>query len=156
MKVLAHAAVLILLAVPSHGASIEGDITLNYTNVNTGGAVFRKEFGDVLRITCAWRAGEVSGKEAVFAGGTARNTGSKAMWFQYFVAFYDKDRKLVGTAAQIFSGRDGVKPGKSTRLRSARIYLPRGKYKEIVSYQAIIYELDTPLQKSGSILLEDP
>jgi hypothetical protein len=73
------------------------------------------------------------------------------------VAFYDKDRKLVGAAAQAFTTRRGLKPGASRTLGPCRIILPKDKYKDIVSFQAVINETGTPpSKKKESLLLEDP
>jgi hypothetical protein len=40
-----------------------------------------------------------------------------------------------------------LKPGESTQLGSCLIHLPKDKYKDIVSYQAVIYETDKPPKK---------
>ena len=76
--------------------------------------MFHQEFGDVVKATCAWRTGDFFGKETVFAGVSLKNTGSKPMYCQYYVAFYDKDKKLVGATGQ--SAGSGLKPGQQTPL----------------------------------------
>lgn len=147
----------LLLAPPAQAASVEGEIALPYSISNTAGAAEIKRFGKVVKASCSCRVAEFFGWEAVFAQLTVTNTGSKPMWGQYCLAFYDKDRRLVGTVAQSFIVRSGLKPGKSRTLGPCRIILPRDKYKEIVSYQATICETDKPPTKQkDSILLEDP
>jgi len=44
-------------------------------------------------------------------------------------------------------GNDGLKSGEETILGSCLVHLPKDKYKEIVSYQAIIYETDVAPKK---------
>lgn len=128
--------------------TIEGHIKLNYSESDFDGTVFKKEFGRVVKATCNWRAGDFLGKETVFAGITVTNTVSKPMFFQYYVAFFDKDKKLVGAAAQGTFGDKGLEPGKNIQMGSCLIHLPKDHYKDIVSYQAVIYETDVPPKKS--------
>jgi hypothetical protein len=136
-----------LLALSARAAAIEGDIKLNYSDSMFSKETFKKELGDVVKATCDWRAGEFFGKETVFAGITVKNTGAKPMFFQYYVAFYDKNKKLVGASGQGTFGDEGLKPGESTQMGSCLIHLPKDKYKEIVSYQAVIYETDIAPKK---------
>lgn len=136
-----------VLALTVQAASIEGDIKLNYSGSEFEDNAFNKEFGDVVKATCKWYAGDFFGKETVFAGITVKNTGSKPMFFQYYVTFYDKDKKLVGAAGQGSFGDEGLKPGEETQLGSCLISLPKDKYKEITSYQAVIYETDVAPKK---------
>jgi hypothetical protein len=136
-----------LLTFSGLAASIEGDIKLNYTASTFSEGVFKKEFGDVVKATCKWRAGEFFGRETVFAGIAVKNTGDKSMFFQYCVSFFDKDKKLVAAADQGFFGDQGLKPGAQTDMSSCLIHLPKDKYKEIVSYQAVIYETDIAPKK---------
>ncbi len=69
------------------------------------------------------------------------------MYFQYYVAFFDKDKKLVGAAGQGSFGDTGLKPGEETQMGSCMVHLPKDKYKDITSYQAIIYETDIAPKK---------
>ncbi len=88
---------------------------------------------------------------------TITNTGSKPMWGQCYIAFYDRDKNVVGTAAQAFVSRRDLKPKTSRTLPLHRIILPREKYRDIVSYQAVLQETNAPpLEKKDSILLEEP
>ena len=127
--------------------SIEGDLKLTYTDDMFSESVFKKEFGKVVKATTSWHAGEFFGQETVFAGITVKNTGSKPMFFNYYVAFFDKNHKLVGASGQGSFGDSGLKPGEETQLGSCLIHLPKDRYKEIVSYQAVIYETDVAPKK---------
>lgn len=131
-----------LLAFSLRAASIEGEIHLKYSDSGFGNDVFKKEFGDVVKATCDWHAGDFFGEETVFAGVTVKNTGTKPMYFNYYVAFYDKDKKLVGATGQGSFGKDGLAPGKESQMGSCLIKLPKDRYKDIISYQAVIYETD--------------
>jgi hypothetical protein len=141
------AILLLLFAVSSRAEFIQGDVKLNYSESMFAKDAFKKEFGKVVKATTDWRAGEFFGKETVFAGITVKNTGSKPMFFNYYVAFFDKDKKLVGASGQGSFGDDGLKPGEETQMGSCLIHLPKDKYKEIVSYQAMLYETDVPPKK---------
>jgi len=137
-----------LFAVSLHAgtSTIEGDIKLNYSKTFDEGN-FQKEFGGVVKATANWHAGEFFSEETVFAGITVKNTGAKPMFFHYYVAFFDKDKKLVGATGQGSFSDDGLEPGKETQLGSCLVHLPKDKYKDIVSYQAVIYETDVSPKK---------
>ncbi len=124
-----------------------GDIKLKYSDSMFAEDAFKKEFGAVVKATTDWRVGDFFGKETVFAGVTVKNTGTKPMFFSYYVAFFDKDNKLVGATGQGSFGDDGLKPGQETQMGSCLINLPKDKYKTITSYQAVIYETDTAPKK---------
>lgn len=138
---------IMLFAVSLRAASIEGNIQLKYLDSSFGEGVFKKEFGDVVKATCDWRAGDFFGEETVFAGVTVKNTGKKPMFFHYYVAFYDKDKKLVGATGQGSFGDTGLKPGAEEQMGSCLINLPKNRYKDIASYQAVIYETDIASKK---------
>ncbi len=139
---------LLLLAASLQAQSIiQGDIKLGYSDSSFADNVFKKEFGDVVKATTQWYAGDFFGEETVFAGITVRNTGTQPMFFHYYVAFFDKDKNLVGAIGQGSFGDDGLKPGVENQMGSCLIHLPKDKYKTIVSYQAVIYETDLPPKK---------
>ncbi|MCX6926125.1 MAG: hypothetical protein NT154_23395 [Verrucomicrobia bacterium] len=140
----------------AQAASIEGNVTFTLTSPGSR-AAFAKAFGDDIKATCEWRVVKVLGEEKLFAGISVKNTASKKMWFVYSVAFFDKDGKLVGTASRPLLLPDGLPPG-TTQSQPCIVYLPPGKYKDIASYQAIIYEQDYALVrgKGSPVQLEDP
>ncbi len=141
-------ALILFLTASLHAQSIiQGDIKLNYSENMFASDTFKKEFGNVVKATTDWHAGDFFGKETVSAGVSVRNTGTKMMFFQYYVAFFDKDKNLVGATGQGSFGDEGLKPGEGTQLGSCLISLPANKYKEIVSYQAVIYETDIAPKK---------
>lgn len=142
MKFIPQTLLIVLAAVSVQAASIEGTIQLKYTDSAFDDGAFNKEFGDVVKATCSWRVGDFFGQETVFAGITVKNSGTKPMFFHYYVAFYDKDKKLVGATGQGSFGKDGLKPGAEEQQGSCLIALPKDRYKDIVSYQAVIYETD--------------
>jgi hypothetical protein len=80
--------------------AIEGDIILKYTKSSFSDEVFKKEFGGVVKASVKWHVADFFGEETVHAGISAENTGAKPMYFHYYVAFFDKDKKLVGSAGQ--------------------------------------------------------
>jgi hypothetical protein len=150
-------ALVLAFCVTSEAASIEGEITLPFSLADANGTALTKQSGDQVKASWSCRVSQFYGWETIFAQLTVTNTGSKTRWGQCCLAFYDKDKKLVGTAAQTFTSRRGLKPRTARKLNVCRIILPRDKYKDIVSYEAVIHEMDTPPAKNKeSILLEDP
>src|SRR5687768_4778717 len=124
------------------GASIEGEVALPFTKDGFGKDNFQKEFGDAVKAKTNWHVGEFFGQETVFAGIAVKNTASKSMSVHYFVAFFDKNGKLIGSTGQGSFDKEGLKPGEETQMASCLIHLPKDKYKEIKSYQAVIYEFE--------------
>jgi hypothetical protein len=124
----------------TQGAAVSGEIALKETD-SSAKESFVKAFGDTLKVTTSWRVGDFFGKQTVFAGVTVKNTGTKPIAFEYCVAFYDKNRKLVGAASQSSFGDEGLKPGTDLQLGSCMIKLPKNKYKEIKYYEAVLYEM---------------
>jgi hypothetical protein len=134
---------IIALSCQAGTTAIEGDITLNYSKSWSGDGVFKKEFGDVVKANAKWHAGDFFGEETVFAGISVSNTTATKIYFHYYVAFFDKNKKLVGTASQ----GGTLDPAENTSLGSCLIQLPPDRYKDIVSYQALLYETDVPPKK---------
>jgi hypothetical protein len=157
MKLIPQVLAVMLLAPPARAASVPGDVTLPYSIMDTNRTAQTTECGDLIKAIWNCRVSQFYGWEAVFARVMLHNTGSKPMWGQCSVAFYDKDKILVGTATQTFIARRGFKPG-SRRLGVERIIVvPKDRYRDIVSYQVVINETDAPPSKQkGPILLEDP
>jgi len=148
MKLVLQTLFVMFFAVSLQAAQIEGNIQLKFAKDAYDDGVFKQEFGDVLKADCAWYAGNFFGEETVFAGVTVKNTGSKPMWFRYYVAFYDKDKKLVGATGQGHTGPNGLRPGDSEQEASCLFGLPKDRYKDIVFYQAVIYETDQAPKKN--------
>jgi hypothetical protein len=140
----------VLLATVSLRAQpvIKGDIKLNYSKSMFSEEAFKKEFGTVVKATTKWHVGDFFGEETIMAGVTVKNTGTKPMFFRYYVAFFDKDNNLIGSTGQGSFSDDGLKPGEETQMGSCLIGLPKDKYKAITSYQAVIYETDVAPKKN--------
>jgi len=100
MKIILASLFPTLLALSIQAASIEGDIKLAYSGSAFAENAFKREFGDIVKATCKWYAGEFFGEETVFAGIMVKNTGTKTMFCHYYVAFFDKNKKIVGAAGQ--------------------------------------------------------
>jgi hypothetical protein len=110
MKIIAELLVVMLLALCAQAASVQGDITIPYIVIDTNKTVQTKDCGDDVKASWKCRLGESYGWETIFAHVTITNTGSKPMWGQCSVAFYDQDKNLVGTATQNFIARRGLNP----------------------------------------------
>ena len=147
MKLIAQLLLPLFIAAAAQAASISGEIKLNYADPFAGDSSFKKEFGDVVKATTSWHVGDFFGQETVFGGVSLKNPSSKTMYVDYYVAFFDKNGRLIGTASQGTFGNAGLEAGREIQLGSCLIHLPKDKYKEITSYQAIIYETDVPPEK---------
>jgi hypothetical protein len=147
MKLFVLAMITMFMVMSANAESIEGEIRLLYTESAFSKDIVKREFGGIVKVTTEWRAGEFFGKQTVYAGARIRNTSDRPMFFHYYVAFFDKNKKLVGSAGQGSFGDKGLEPGKETQLGSCLIHLPPDRYKDIVSYQAVIYETDQAPKK---------
>ena len=109
--------------------------------------VVKIKFGKVLKGETSWRVGEFFDKTTVFAGVTIKNPTDKPVHFRYYVAFFDKEGKLIGCAGQGSFGDDGLAAGEESQLGSCLVELPKGAIKLITSYQLVFYESDKPVGK---------
>jgi hypothetical protein len=107
---------LLLSAACLRAESIEGDLKLTYSDDMFAKNAFKKEFGKVVKATTDWHVGDFFGEQTVFAAITVKNTGTKPMYFQYYVAFFDKDKKLIGSVAVRLATT--VKPGRENQSGS--------------------------------------
>jgi hypothetical protein len=156
MKLIPRLMALMLPVLSSQAASVRGDIALPFSLTDTNRTAQTRECGDGVEAVWSCRVGEFYGWEAVFAHVTLTNAGSKPMWGECSLAFYDLDRNLVGTARQTFIARRGLKP-RTGKAGVLRIVLPKDRYKDIASYEVVISETATaPLKRKETILLEDP
>ena len=147
MKGLCALTLLLASVLPLNAASLEGEIALKFDESAFSKQRFEREFGEIVKARTEWRVGDFFGKETVFAGATVKNTGTKPMFFEYYVAFFDKEKKLIGATGQSSFGDDGIKPGDETQLGSCLIHLPKGKYKDIATFQVVLWESDQPPKK---------
>lgn len=145
------------VALAVRAESIQGTIEVPYSPLSTNRFALTKASGTEVKATWSCRAGEFYGWEALFAQLTLTNTGSRPMWGQCCLVFYDRDKRVVGSVAQAFTSRRGLKPRSARSLNPGRIILPQDRYKDIVAYEAVIFETGAPsAKKKDSILLEDP
>jgi hypothetical protein len=79
------------------------------------------------------------GKKVISVQARIKNTSKKVMYYGYYVAFFDKDKKLV--ACSSFGGGTiaKLKPGEETNIGNV-IELPPDQVKKIVSYQVTLQE----------------
>ena len=147
MKSILTALLALCFGVAAHAATLEGTIELKFSDSHFSKDNFKKEFGEVVKATCNWHVGTFFDEETIFAGIKVKNSGGKPMFFNYYVAFYDKDKKLVGAVGQRSFGNAGLKPGEEDEVGPCMIHLPKGRYKDVVSFQAVIYETDEAPRK---------
>jgi hypothetical protein len=159
MKLMFPLVALFLLALSGQAASLEGEILFSPRKSMTKGNAIRKEFGDQVKATTDWWLSTTSGREMLIASLSVTNTGPNPVWCSYYVAFYDKEKNLVCSGGTQMYDEEGVVPGKPVKTLPCVIFLPKDKYKDIFSFQAVLYEVDTPppmSKKKKAPLLEDP
>lgn len=148
---------LIAVALTARAESVQAEIEVPYSPLSTNRVALTKACGGTVKATWSCRAGDFYGWDALFAQLTVTNTGSRPMWGQCCLVFYDRNKRVIGSAAQAFTSRRGLKPRSARTLNSCHIILPQDSYKDIVTYEAVIYETGAaPAKKRESILLEDP
>ena len=147
---------MMLLAASSRADSVQGQITLPRSVLDTNVTVQTAQVGEAVKAKWSCRVGEFYGWDTIYAQVAMTNTASQPMWGQCSIAFYDANKNLVGAATQVFLTRHGFRP-RQHKLGLWRILLPRDKYRDITSYQVVINEIDSPPSKQKEpILLEDP
>jgi hypothetical protein len=78
---------------------------------------------------------EFGGKASLAANGTLKNTTTKKRYVALYVAFFDKDKNLLGS-----SGRTTIlEPGKDL-LAAYVVEMPAEQIDQVTSYQITLYE----------------
>lgn len=152
LTVVGAAALIACLAAGVAWAAVAADRKAGECKLQEAGAfdeskLVKVTLGKSLKAECSFRIGEFFDKKTVFAGTTIKNPTAKPMFFQYYVAFFDKDKNLIGCASQGSFGDDGLEAGGETQLGSCLIELPADAVKLITSYQVVLYESDKPIGK---------
>ena len=110
--------------------------------------VFTVHVGEKIKGTCKFYIQDFFKQRIVNANIAITNTSDKAMHCQYYVAFFDKDGKLVGCAGQGTFDRKGLAAGETTQLGSCLIPLPAGLHEKAVQYKIAFYESDQQIGKA--------
>lgn len=118
---------------------------LQRAKFNEDDKMLKLEFGEVVKATAKLRIDTFFKKTIINAGITIKNTGKVPMFTHYYIAFLDKDGKLVGCVAQGSFGNDGMKPGASTQLGSCLIPLPHDAFDKVARYELVYYESTAPI-----------
>ena len=135
------------VAILAYAGSKGGECKLQEAGPFERDKAVKVEVGDKLQATCSFYITDFFKKKIVNAGVKVKNPTKKPMFFHYYVAFFDKDGKLLGCAGQGSFGDDGLAAGESTQMGSCLIPLPVGKFAEIKSYQVAFYESEKPVGK---------
>lgn len=120
----------------------EGKCSLQEAGAFDDGKHVIATFGDKLKGRAKFYIDDFFGKPTIMAGATIKNPTGKPMRFYYYVAFYDKDGKLLGCTGQGSFGDEGLKPGKDMTLGSCLIHLPMEVAKSAARYSIVLYEMD--------------
>ena len=86
-------------------------------------------------------------KKIINANADVNNTNDTPKFFQYYIAFFDADGKLIGCTSQSSFGNEGLAGGEKTQLGSCLIHLDPGDIKKVKTYQAVFYVGDQEIGK---------
>lgn len=102
---------------------------------------------DGITLKAKLRIDDFFDKKIINANADVHNTGDKAKFFHYYIAFFDAEGGLLGCASQGSFGEDGFAPGEKTQLGSCLIYLDPEDIKKVKTYQAVLYVGDEAIGK---------
>lgn len=110
--------------------------------------VFTVEVGQNMRATCKFYIDDFFGRTIINANMSVKNVSKQRRNCQYYVAFFDKNGKLVGCAGQGL-GESGLAPGRDMSVGSCLVFVPDGMAETVTSYQVRLYET-SPIEKKKS------
>jgi|LNAP01.1.fsa_nt_gb hypothetical protein len=140
LRILSSICTFIIAVASCAGETLEGTCSLIYQKKDAK-AEHTVEFGKIVKGKCQFVLTDFFGESSVIANGEFENTGSQKMNFHYYVAFFDKSKRMLGAAAYSNSGKYGViGPGQKTRASSCIIRIPDDLRDQISSYQVTFYE----------------
>jgi hypothetical protein len=91
--------------------------------------------GEKLKFETNFHRFEFGGKASFAANGTLKNTSNKKLYCALYVAFFDKDKNLMGCAARTTI----LDPGKDLVVANV-IELPADQIEKITTYQVTLYD----------------
>ena len=144
MKTVITAVVLVLLCgIRSFGEEVfreSGKIRLKEAkNAFDDKAIFKVKVGKQIKVEGKFRISEFFGSKVVMATADAENISKKDLYYAYFVAFFDKDRNLIGCTSQAAT-MSPLKAAQKTQFGMCIIHLPESEIQKIVSYQLVFIE----------------
>ena len=109
----------------------------------TRSAPFTRELGKAVHVTINWYYEQLGGERVFLAGANCLNTSRKPLYVEYFVSFFDTDRKLIACAGQ---GSDGpLGPGATIFLGSCIVRIPPRPAARITSCEIVVYESESQI-----------
>lgn len=111
-----------------------------------GKGAFEVSVGKVVKGTCQFYIDEFFGKKIINAGVRLHNTSKSAMHCHYYVAFFNAEGDLLGSASQGTMG-EGLAADEKTQLGSCLIPLPVGTHEKVTHYQVRFFESPKPIGK---------
>jgi hypothetical protein len=118
----------------------KADVKLQQSGPFDKDKVVAVKLGTAVKVELELRIGDFFDKTTVYANGKATNSGEKPAHFQLYVAFLDKDGKLVCAAGEDSFDDEGIAPGKDDDIGQMIMTVPKGAAKTITSYRAVLYE----------------
>jgi hypothetical protein len=112
-------------------------------DLSAGSKHFKTTVGEALKLETDFHRFELGGKTSIAANGSMKNTSGKRLHGALYIAFFDKDKNLVASAA-----RTGIliMPGKQLFVGNV-LEVPPEQIDTIATYQITIYESDKEVGK---------
>jgi hypothetical protein len=102
---------------------------------------FTVEIGQNIHGTCKFYIDDFLGQTIINANMSVKNVSKERRNCRYYVAFFDKDGKLVGCANQGLCD-EGLASGEDTNMCSCLVFVPPGTAETVTSYKVRFYETD--------------
>jgi hypothetical protein len=96
---------------------------------------FKKEYqiDNNINLSCFYRVKNFFKNKVIYAKATISNNSQKNLFFAYYVAFFDKNNKLVGCSGQ-YSLNEPIKKGEDFVTNTCTIPLPVSEIETITSF----------------------
>ena len=144
-KIIIIVTLFLVCGISSYGQEVfrkSGEIKLKEAkNAFDKKAFFKVQTGKKIKVEGKFRISKFFDSKVVMATADAENTSKKDLYYAYFIAFFDKNKKLIGCASQVASMQP-LKAGEKTQFGMCIISLPESEIKKITSYQLVFIESD--------------
>jgi len=137
----AAAILLLTAALPASSETKSGEADLQeLKDQDVAKKAIKVSLGDKVKAECSYYIiPDFLGMKVVSVGARVKNTSDKVMYFGYYVAFFDKDKKLVACSSLGGGPINKLDPGKETFIGNV-LELPPDQIKKIASYQVTLLE----------------
>ena len=98
------------------------------------------KLGQKLDAVLKLRIDDFFDKRCVYVTGKVKNPTDTPIYYQLYVAFYDRSHKLVCCAGEASFGSAGIKAGKEDDVNQCIMAVPHAAAAQIGSYDIVLWE----------------